>query len=68
MLIWLWQESRVSSLPDEVIDAFVGVQKILPVEMRGGGGGVAATKAAKAAQDVIRQMDAKLTLPRSDVD
>lgn len=54
--------------PDEVIKAFVKVQRLLPVEMRGGEGGVAGTKTAKAAREVIKQKDAKLFLPRSDVD
>lgn len=53
---------------DEVIKAFVDVQRILPVEMRGGGGGVAGTETAKAARETIKKKDAKLTLPRLDVE
>lgn len=49
--------------PDEVIESFVGVQKILPVEMRGAGCGATGTKTAKEAQKIIDAKNIEIALP-----
>lgn len=52
--------------PDEVIDAFVGIQKIMPVEMRNAGGGTTGTPTGIAAIKIIREKDKELMLPCSE--
>ena len=52
--------------PDQVMEGFIKTQKILPVEMRGGGCGVTGTAKADEARRIIREKDQEILLPLSE--
>ncbi|MBS4960549.1 MAG: L-serine ammonia-lyase, iron-sulfur-dependent, subunit alpha [Clostridiales bacterium] len=53
--------------PDEVIDALVNVQQLLPPELRACGGGCQSTKTDKITLERTHKHDEAITLPLSDL-